>query len=256
MEMEGEHGRAEELLTALHFCGNSSQAAKLVLDRCQESTARDVLLAVLSAEFGGLGASHARANVGERYNSIIDEMRTFGALLRPGVAVELSPWNLHSSQILSGIGVQLLAPDGRRLGDGGRYDRYAKNFHDGLFSFISISSGVEGVARHSNEKDHAPRCDISVLSFADCLATSLPLVESLRSAGITARLEVLKNRIGQARKIAAKVSTFFTVIGRSEVTEKSITLIHGESSQTTQVTLSELPTWLTRSLARLTAAEQ
>lgn len=231
----------ENLLRELQFRDSDTSVSKLIAKFSHESAQISVLEALLSGESYVRGLT---AKEREAYQTVLDEMRAFANLILPGIEVELATADMHASQLLSGIGVQVYSSDGCRLGDGGRYDRFAQAFHPNLHSYVSVCSGVEATSRVIPEPASAQRRDVTLIAFSECAGNALPMVEDLRSRGVAVAFRIVSGRLGQALRAAKNESMYVAVVGRREIADGLIDVIDVVTSRNERVALSTLPVHL------------
>ena len=170
-----------------------------------------------------------------------------------GIPYELSPHVLGSRECWSNALFQLSAIDEESgthipIGFGGRYDPLAARFAAAPTSatMIAITCEIRGRARPKREILGLPSIYFAHLG-GEARRRSLPVLETLRQAGIPVHHGLCQERIGE-QMIAAKhaATPYVLIMGHKEAVEGTILVREVATNSQDAISLSELPGYLRR----------
>lgn len=186
-----------------------------------------------------------------------DERRRFWELLEYlemfGLPYELSPNVLGSRDCWSHslFQISVIDPESHSrvpIAFGGRYDPLAARFAAAPLpaSMIAINCEIRGKIRVKRAPASAPSIYFAHLG-PEARRRSLPVLESLREAGIPVRHGLYHERIGEQMAAARKhASPYVLIMGHKEAVEGTILVREVATNSQDAIPLPELPSYLKR----------
>jgi len=154
----------------------------------------------------------------ELVNKMQKDMRKFAARLKHVGNIDFALDNLHSSEIVDGIGIEFYAASGERIGDGGRYDTFAGQFDSRCRTLVSVCTGIEALVRHRRRRETSGvPIDLAVVCFPEAQGWLKECVYQLRASGL--RVEEIPI-IGKPKAAVAKAkqrARYYCVTGTGEM---------------------------------------
>lgn len=233
-------GESGALLGQLYSIKSKDERSRYLRRYCKQNPAHEALEFL----FGQTDRSTISHEAEELLEALTNEMQTFADHIIEISGIGYCLQTLHSSEILSGLGVRFFTASGTFVGDGGRYDVYGQAFDDRIKSVVSTCSGVEMISRETEQLSNQQSCIL--ISTADYAHVAYWLAESLRDANFSASIEIIAETKHQRRatKSIAQKSLYFGVIGSQEVNDEALWMVTSGSKNKSLVRFSELASWL------------
>ena len=183
----------------------------------------------------------------QRFWELLEYIETFG------LSYELSPTVLGSRDCWAHTLFQISVVDGESgtripFAFGGRYDPLASHFAAAPLPAVtlSISCELRGKVRVKREVPGIPGIYFAHLG-AEARRRSLPLLESLRQAGIPVRHGLYHERIGEQMAAAHRhAAPYILIMGHKEAIEGTILVREVATNSQDAIPLPELPSYLRR----------
>ncbi|MGV8001683.1 ATP phosphoribosyltransferase regulatory subunit [Photorhabdus temperata subsp. temperata] len=164
----------------------------------------------------------ATAPLNDKASNLISEMQrsmyNFAAQLKDVDKVDFTLDNLHSSEIVNGIGIEFYAANGARIGDGGRYDDFAGQFDSRCRTLVSVCTGIEALLRNmrSYNSPH-PVLDLAIVCFPEAQSLLKDCIYQLRVNNMRVEEIPLLGKPRVAISKAKQKAKYYCVIGNNEV---------------------------------------
>ncbi|WP_168404587.1 ATP phosphoribosyltransferase regulatory subunit [Erwinia amylovora] len=203
---------SKELIAKLMKEKSSAGKIELLTVSLPDSDEKLALLSIFGAT--------ARLNKGAT-NLVLEmqkDMHNFADKLKNVDKIAFALDNLHSSEIVSGIGIEFYTANGARIGDGGRYDEYAKIFDSRCQTLVSVCSGIEAFFRNINSYNEPhPNIDLAIICFPEAQSLLKDCVYQLRNKNIRVEEIPLLGKIKGAISKVKQKAKYYCIIGNDEM---------------------------------------
>ncbi|HEJ9146974.1 TPA: ATP phosphoribosyltransferase regulatory subunit [Serratia marcescens] len=191
----------------------------------------------------------AAISLNERASNLIREMHremsSFADKLRNVNKIDFALDNLHSSEIVSGIGIEFYAANGARIGDGGRYDEFAAKFDSRCQTLVSVCTGIEAFFRNMcYHNEEYPGIDLAIIFFPDAQFLLKDCVYQLRRNNIRVEEVPLFGKIKVAISKVKKKAKYYCLIGNNEISNEQFILHKSSGDYSEKISLDIAPSRL------------
>lgn len=228
----GEPILSKMVLRNLQKAKSTEEKIKLVTETLPAGEQREALAGIFSGNLTPVNKLHEQC---------YQEMHEFGSKLTDCAKYQCNPGNLHSSEIISGLGIAFKTLDGCIIGDGGRYDIYGETFDPKIHSVISVCSGVEALYRSANSLPKLYNSLLSLVVFSEFTEDAHNIARQVRESGISTRIMSVDGTLKKTIREASKNSKYIFVYGSKEKETGEVELVISSTHTKNRVTLENLP---------------
>jgi histidyl-tRNA synthetase len=218
------------LVSRLHKEKSDEGRLQILDSKFPESKEKNALLSIF-------GADITLKEESERLiETMYEEMRLFAENLKNVNQIQYALDSLHSSEIISGLGIEFYTNSGSRIGDGGRYDDFANKFDKKCESLVSVCTGVEALIKNQAFSTHrpTPMYDLTLIRFTDSQSLLKSCIHTMRENGISVQEVTVVRNMKSAIISAQQKARFYCIVGKSE-RQKEQFVLHDQFQRSSMV---------------------
>ncbi|WP_241169982.1 ATP phosphoribosyltransferase regulatory subunit [Serratia marcescens] len=233
------HSESNGLITKLMKEKTSAGKIALIAVSLPDSDEKSALLNVFGEAI----------NLNEKASNLIkgmqNEMHSFADRLRNVKNIDFALDNLHSSEIVNGIGIEFYAANGARIGDGGRYDEFSAKFDSRCQTLVSVCTGIEALFRNiCSQNERHPDIDLAVMCFPEAQFLLKDCVYKLRGNNLRVEEVPLFRKTKVAISKVKQKAKYYCLIGKDEIRSEHFILYKSSGDYSEKISLDIAPSRL------------